>query len=85
MSPTTASTSEHPGRAPDPVLEGTWRSHPGPLSATRSNPAHLAQLETWLRRYRPQELFTPGGALRPELAALPPTGQRRMSASPHTH
>jgi len=66
-------------------VEGTWRSHQVPLSATRSNPEHLAQLEQWLRSYRPEELFTAAGALRPDLAALPPTGHRRMSASPHTN
>ncbi|HZE04651.1 MAG TPA: phosphoketolase family protein, partial [Solirubrobacteraceae bacterium] len=65
--------------------EGTFRSHQVPLANLRENPEHLAQLESWLRSYRPQELFDEGGALRPELAALPPRGERRMSANPHAN
>lgn len=66
-------------------VEGTWRSHQVPLAETRTNPDHMAQLEQWLRSYRPQELFDDTGALRPELRALAPTGERRMSANPHTN
>ncbi len=66
-------------------VEGTWRSHQVPLSETRTNPAHLAQLDEWLRSYRPEELFDETGALREELRAAAPTGNRRMSANPHAN
>jgi xylulose-5-phosphate/fructose-6-phosphate phosphoketolase len=66
-------------------VEGTFRSHQVPLSQTKTDADHLAQLEAWMRSYRPEELFDDGGALRPELAALPPTGARRMSANPHAN
>jgi xylulose-5-phosphate/fructose-6-phosphate phosphoketolase len=66
-------------------VEGTWRSHQVPLPETRDNPAHRAQLEEWLRSYRPEELFDDRGKLRPELRALAPTGDRRMSANPHVN
>jgi xylulose-5-phosphate/fructose-6-phosphate phosphoketolase len=65
--------------------EGTFRSHQVPLAHVRENPEHLAQLESWLRSYRPEELFDEGGALRADLAALPPQGERRMSANPHAN
>ena len=65
--------------------EGTFRSHQVPLARVREDPAHLAQLEEWLRSYRPEELFDERGALRPELANLPPRRERRMSANPHTN
>jgi xylulose-5-phosphate/fructose-6-phosphate phosphoketolase len=65
--------------------EGTWRSHQVPLSELRTNPEHLHQLESWLRSYRPEELFDEHGALVPELAALPPKSDRRMSANPHAN
>jgi xylulose-5-phosphate/fructose-6-phosphate phosphoketolase len=65
--------------------EGSFRSHQVPLAAVRTNPEHLAQLDDWLRSYRPDELFDAAGALRPELAALAPTGERRMGANPHTN
>lgn len=67
------------------LVEGTWRSHQVPLSETRTNPSHMAQLETWLRSYRPDELFDADGALRPDLRALAPSGTRRMSANPHAN
>ncbi len=65
--------------------EGSWRSHQVPLSEMRDNPAHLAQLRDWLASYRPEELFDADGRLRPELAALAPAGERRMSANPHAN
>jgi xylulose-5-phosphate/fructose-6-phosphate phosphoketolase len=65
--------------------EGTWRSHQVPLAELATNPAHLAQLERWLKSYRPEELFDANGRLVAELAALPPTGDRRMSANPHAN
>lgn len=66
-------------------VEGTWRSHQVPLSETHTNPEHRTQLEAWLRSYRPEELFDDDGALRPELRAIAPRGQRRMSANPHAN
>ena len=65
--------------------EGSFRSHQVPLAHIAKKPEHLAQLEAWLRSYRPEELFDEGGALRPDLAALPPQGERRMSANPHAN
>jgi xylulose-5-phosphate/fructose-6-phosphate phosphoketolase len=65
--------------------EDSWRSHQVPLTDVRANPQHLAQLESWLRSYRPADLFGADGALRPELAALAPSGPRRMSANPHAN
>jgi len=66
-------------------VEGTWRSHQVPLAEVRTNPTHLQQLQDWLRSYRPEELFTADGSLRPDLAALAPAGARRMSANPHAN
>jgi xylulose-5-phosphate/fructose-6-phosphate phosphoketolase len=63
-------------------VEGTWRAHQVPIAEVRTNPEHLRALEEWLRSYRPDELFDEDGALRADLAALPPTGVRRMSANP---
>ena len=66
-------------------VEGFWRAHQVPLAEVRGNPAHLQQLEAWLKSYRPQELFDESGRLRPELKALAPTGTRRMSANPRAN
>jgi xylulose-5-phosphate/fructose-6-phosphate phosphoketolase len=66
-------------------VEGTWRAHQVPLAEVRTNPEHLAQLEAWLRSYGPEDLFDATGALRPEVTALAPEGELRMSANPHTN
>ncbi|MCW4458621.1 phosphoketolase [Microbacterium sp. MPKO10] len=65
-------------------VEGTYRSHQVPLPEVRENAEHRAQLEQWLQSYGPDELFTDTGAPSPRLDALRPTGDLRMSASPHT-
>ncbi|HET9140298.1 phosphoketolase family protein [Actinophytocola sp.] len=62
--------------------EGTFRSHQVPMADVRANPEHLAQLDVWLRSYRPETLFDEDGRLVADLAALAPTGERRMSANP---
>jgi len=66
-------------------VEGTFRAHQVPLTEVRSKPAHLAALEAWLRSYRPDDLFDAKGALREEIAALAPDGDRRMGANPHAN
>jgi xylulose-5-phosphate/fructose-6-phosphate phosphoketolase len=65
--------------------EGTFRSHQVPLSDPAKNPEHLRQLESWLRSYRPEELFDRQGRLKPELTALAPSGERRMGANPNAN
>ena len=62
-------------------LEGFWRAHQIPLTDI-ANPDHLKVLETWMRNYKPEELFDEQGRLIPELKALAPKGPRRMSANP---
>jgi xylulose-5-phosphate/fructose-6-phosphate phosphoketolase len=42
-------------------------------------------LESWMRSYRPQELFDAAGRLVSEVAALAPAGARRMGANPHAN
>lgn len=63
-------------------VEGTWRAHQVPLAGVRENPEHLAQLETWLRSYRPHDLFGEDGTPARSLAIIRPQGAARMSANP---
>jgi xylulose-5-phosphate/fructose-6-phosphate phosphoketolase len=65
--------------------EGSFRSHQVPLADLATKPGHLAQLESWLKSYRADELFDEAGRLKPELAALAPAGDRRMGANPHAN
>jgi xylulose-5-phosphate/fructose-6-phosphate phosphoketolase len=65
-------------------IEGTWRAHQVPVLGAREDDGHRAILEEWMRSYRPEELFQ-NGKLRPDLRALAPQGERRMSANPHAN
>jgi xylulose-5-phosphate/fructose-6-phosphate phosphoketolase len=66
-------------------IEGTFRSHQIPLIVDAEHPHHLKLLETWMKSYKPEELFDENGSLLPELAELAPTGERRMGANPHAN
>jgi xylulose-5-phosphate/fructose-6-phosphate phosphoketolase len=66
-------------------VEGFWRAHQVPIEDPRSNPAHLALLEQWMRGYQPEHLFDESGVLRSELQELAPHGPRRMGANPHAN
>jgi xylulose-5-phosphate/fructose-6-phosphate phosphoketolase len=65
-------------------VEGTWRAHQVPITDL-SRPEHLAQLERWMKSYQPETLFDEHGQFREEIAALAPTGQRRMGRNPHAN
>lgn len=64
-------------------IEGTFRAHQVPM--TMEAPEHLDQLKEWLESYHPEELFDENGRLIPELQALTPTGDSRISANPHAN
>ncbi|RJQ85499.1 phosphoketolase family protein [Amycolatopsis panacis] len=66
-------------------VEGTWRAHQVPLARVREDPEHLRQLESWLRSYRPDELFDDRGRPTAPVTALIPRGDRRMGMSPHAN
>src|SRR5689334_1787223 len=66
-------------------VEGFWRAHQIPIPAVRENPAHLRQLEEWMRNYRPEELFDQSGRLMQDIAELAPSGNRRMGLNPHAN
>jgi xylulose-5-phosphate/fructose-6-phosphate phosphoketolase len=66
-------------------IEGTFRAHQVPLLVDREHPAHVKILESWMKSYRPEELFDRSGRLLAELAELAPEGERRMSANPHAN
>ncbi len=66
-------------------IEGSFRSHQVPIDDFRNHPAHVAILDNWMRSYRPEELFDETGKLVAEVAALAPTGNRRMGANPHAN
>ncbi|PPK87608.1 xylulose-5-phosphate/fructose-6-phosphate phosphoketolase [Neolewinella xylanilytica] len=74
-----------PKHAGGHAIEGTFRAHQVPITIGKNDDDALRQLEEWMQRYRPHELFDEQGKLRPELAALSPEGARRMGSNPHTN
>ncbi|MEI7796656.1 MAG: phosphoketolase family protein [Methylococcaceae bacterium] len=65
--------------------EDFWRSHQVPLSGLANNPEHIAILESWLKSYKPEELFDANGSPLQELKELAPIGQRRIGDNPHAN
>ncbi len=66
-------------------IEGTFHAHQVPLAEVRENTEQLQLLESWLRSYQPESLFSKDGALTAELAALPPQGNQRMGMTPYAN
>jgi xylulose-5-phosphate/fructose-6-phosphate phosphoketolase len=66
-------------------IEGTFRAHQVPLPDVHKEPRELAKLESWMRSYQPEQQFDADGRLVRELAALAPTGTRRMGSNPHAN
>ena len=64
-------------------IEGTFRAHQVPI--TMETEEDIKLLESWLRSYKPEELFTEDGKLIPELKELCPKGNRRMGSNPNTN
>ena len=63
-------------------VEGTFRSHQVPLLVDADHPDHVALLESWMKSYRPEELFDEDGRLLPELAELAPDGRPADGCQP---
>jgi len=63
-------------------LEGFWRSHQIPLPDVAKSEEHLRLLESWMKSYKPEELFDGDGRLIGELEELVPVKERRMSGQP---
>ena len=66
-------------------VENFWRAHQVPIPDANCNAEDLALLESWLRSYKPEELFDETGRLIPELQELAPEGEHRISANPHAN
>jgi xylulose-5-phosphate/fructose-6-phosphate phosphoketolase len=66
-------------------IEGTFRAHQVPMLVDPDHLDHVPLLESWMKSYRPEELFDASGRLLAELSDLAPKGDRRMGANPHAN
>lgn len=64
-------------------VEDFWRSHQVPFA--KMDRDHIKLLESWMKSYKPEELFDKKGKLLAEIAALAPKGKRRMGDNPHAN
>jgi xylulose-5-phosphate/fructose-6-phosphate phosphoketolase len=75
-----------PSRDPKGVpLEGTFHAHQVPLSGVHDDPEQFALLESWLRSYRPDELFTADGRPSEDILEQVPRGELRLGAVPQAN
>lgn len=65
--------------------EDHFRSHQVPLPIDENHQENVAELEKWMKSYKPEELFDESGKLLPEIAELAPYGPRRMGANAHAN
>ncbi|MBU4692312.1 phosphoketolase family protein [Mycoplasma zalophi] len=61
------------------TLEGSFRSHQVPIPVNANNLEKLADLEKWLKSYKPEELFTQEGKFKEEFKILSPAKDKKMS------
>ncbi|QJR44151.1 phosphoketolase [Mycoplasma miroungirhinis] len=61
------------------TLEGSFRSHQVPIPVNANNTEKIADLENWLRSYRPEELFTSDGKFKEEFKIIAPSDDKKMS------
>ncbi len=66
-------------------IEGSFRAHQIPIPVDQNDMEHADKLVSWLKSYRPEELFDESGKLKPEFAEIAPKGDKRMAANPHTN
>ena len=65
-------------------IENTFRAHQVPI-VIGNKEINVSLLESWLKSYRPEELFDENGTLKKEFKELAPTGNSRMGANPHAN
>ena len=66
-------------------IENSFRAHQIPIPVDQNDMQHADALVEWLESYRPEELFDENGALKAEIAAITPKGDKRMAMNPHTN
>lgn len=65
------------------IIEGTFRAHQVPISIVSES--DLSYLESWLKSYKPDELFNKDGSIKSDILSLCPKGNKRMGMNPVTN
>ncbi|WP_406615497.1 phosphoketolase family protein [Mycoplasmopsis hyopharyngis] len=64
------------------TVEGSFRAHQVPIPVSAEKMEHIAELEKWLRSYKPEELFEKDGSFKKVYAEIAPKGNSRMGMNP---
>ena len=64
------------------VIENSFRAHQIPIPVSEKN---IALIESWLKSYKPEELFDQNGTLINEIKEILPTENKRMGMNLHTN
>jgi xylulose-5-phosphate/fructose-6-phosphate phosphoketolase len=67
------------------VCEGTYKAHQVPIMNPATKEADLSALDEWLHSYKPEELFTDDGQLKPQLQSWLPAKELRMGVNPQAN
>lgn len=67
------------------VIEGTFRSHQVPIVVDNKHPEMINKLESWLKSYKPEELFDEKGKLKDKYKLFVPPENLRMGMSKYTN
>ncbi len=67
------------------LIEGTFRSHQVPITVDIEHPELLSTLESWLKSYKPEELFDEEGKLKEEYKLFVPDEDLRMGNSKYAN
>ncbi|AOO74420.1 phosphoketolase family protein [Ligilactobacillus salivarius] len=67
------------------MIEGSFRAHQIPIPVDQNHTEHLDSLVSWLKSYKPEELFDENGALLDDIKAIIPDKDHRMSSNPVTN
>lgn len=66
-------------------IEGSFRSHQVPMVVDKNNPELLSLLESWLKSYKPEELFDDNGKLKDIYKMFVPDEEFRMGLSKYAN
>lgn len=66
-------------------IEGTFRAHQVPIVVDRIDGKNMDLLESWLRSYKPEELFDVNGTLKETFASILPDPEHRLFDRPYTN
>ena len=66
-------------------VEDSFRAHQVPITVDKEHPEALKELETWLKSYKPEELFDETGKLKDKYKLFVPPYELRMGTSKYAN